>query len=338
MDISTSKVLIETVVRKTIREIKESPERSTRNIVDMAMQFSKGRFQKQFFAMLQDKLQNEHSAYYGLVRDVVEHVDAEHLLTFGMNLGYHSCTAGAELIRDNEKKLGCNIPWTVSLQIDGDTFAEQKEHYHTVIGEGAHLGIYSWMLFAQSQPMELLPLIGSYPDCAFFLFCPPEDISVAFLDTASALHNLMVVVRCDGDADDACMRLRSAGLLYSVYYPYSEADLPAITNGDLFCGMEQLHPAFSALIARPGCPAETCRLVSEAVAAARMEQHIQTMLWEFDSDNRMVDEVISEDTCTARFDSRGMLCRSNEMSAEVPCSLFNSSLLYVFRQAFPKRG
>ena len=37
-----SRVLIETVVRKMLREAKDSPERSIRNLVDMALYFSDG--------------------------------------------------------------------------------------------------------------------------------------------------------------------------------------------------------------------------------------------------------------------------------------------------------
>ena len=57
-----SRILIETVVRKTLRDMKDSPERSTRNLVDMALHFSSGHFQREFFEMAQEMLQNEHSA------------------------------------------------------------------------------------------------------------------------------------------------------------------------------------------------------------------------------------------------------------------------------------
>lgn len=336
MEASTSKILIETIVRKTIRDIKESPERSTRNVVDMALQFSKGRFQKQFFSMIQDKLKNEHSAYYGLVRDVVNHVDIEQLVTFGMNLGYNSCTTGAEIIRKNEEKLNCNIPWTVILQVDGDTFKEHSERYQAIVQEGGALGIYSWMLFTESRPIEVLPLVSNYPDCAFFLCCDPKNITVEFLDAVSTLSNLMIVVRCDGDADEACELLRRAERLYSVYYPYSEADVPAITSGDLFSEMEHLHPAFSVLLAKLDCPENTRQQVSDLVSAARAEQRYQTMLWEMDSDNRMVDHVISEEDCAVYFDHEGSLYKY-DVPAQPSCNLFTDLLKEILQRAFSKQ-
>ena len=97
---SISRVLIETIVRKTLRDIEESPERSTRNLVDMALQFSNGRFQKYFLETARGMLENENSAYYALVRDAVGNIDHERLLNFGMNVGYNSCTSGARRIRE----------------------------------------------------------------------------------------------------------------------------------------------------------------------------------------------------------------------------------------------
>ena len=65
-------------------------------------------------------LQNENSAYYQLVREVVSHADTDRLYTFGMNLGYNGCTVGAQRIRENEENLGCNIPWTGPIQVSTD--------------------------------------------------------------------------------------------------------------------------------------------------------------------------------------------------------------------------
>ena len=102
MEESVSRVLIETVVRRALREAGDSPERVSRNMIDMALTFAEGSFQRSFFQTAQRLLCDEHSAYYGLVRDIIAHVDAERLITFGMNVGYNSCTRGARIIRENE--------------------------------------------------------------------------------------------------------------------------------------------------------------------------------------------------------------------------------------------
>lgn len=147
MENSMSRILIETIIKRTLRNIKDNPERGIRNLIDMALQFSEGRFQKDFFTAAQTMLQNENSAYYDLVRDVVNRTDSDRLLTFGMNLGYNGCTIGAQRIRDNEKKFHCNIPWAVTLLIDAEHFENNKQKYHAFIQDGEFLGIYVWMLF-----------------------------------------------------------------------------------------------------------------------------------------------------------------------------------------------
>lgn len=79
-----------------LKSIKNDPERGARNLVDLAMQFSEGRFQKNFFSAAQTMLQNENSAYYGLIRDIATYTDETRLFTFGMNLGYNGCTVGVK--------------------------------------------------------------------------------------------------------------------------------------------------------------------------------------------------------------------------------------------------
>ena len=60
---SVSRTLIETFVRKKLIELRDNPERGTRNLVDMALNFSKGRFERRFFTAAQQMLQNEQSGY-----------------------------------------------------------------------------------------------------------------------------------------------------------------------------------------------------------------------------------------------------------------------------------
>lgn len=110
-----SRIIIETLVKKYLKDIKDSLERSTRNLIDMALNFSDGRFQKAFFATAQTMLRNEQSSYYGLVKNVSAHVDNEKILRFGMNLGYNSCTLGAAQIRKEEETCGYKHPVFTAL-------------------------------------------------------------------------------------------------------------------------------------------------------------------------------------------------------------------------------
>lgn len=337
MEKSMSRILVETVVKKAINSIKDSPERGIRNLVDMGMQFSEGRFQKNFFTMAQTMLQNENSAYYDLVRETVAHTDADRLFTFGMNLGYNSCTEGAGRIRQNEKKMNCNIPWTVSLWLDAQKLNGNLELYNMRIHEGERLGIYTWMLFAPELPRQALSLAKEHPDSAFCIFCQSKEISDAFLGEAADLDNIMLVVRYEESAADICDTLRKMGLLYSVWYQYGQKDTEAIINGDLFRNTQQLFPAFTVLISDESCLEEIRRLVYQAVCFAREEQAYHTMVFEFQSDNRRIDSIISGDACSVFFDKDGSLCDWNKRYEDGHCSLFQSSLADILMVNYPKK-
>ena len=214
MESSIARILVETTVRQTLRGLREDPERSLRNLIDMGLEFSQGRLQSRFFETARLWMKNEESAYYGLIQDAACHIEAEHLITLGMNVGYNGCTRGAGTIRANEKRLGFHIPWTVFLQIDPARYPEHRAQYDSAVAEGEGLGIRCWMLLAHSGLPALCSLIAEHPDSAFFLFCRPEAVTASALERLAPLRQLMLVVRWGGKAGKACALLRRARLPY----------------------------------------------------------------------------------------------------------------------------
>lgn len=332
-----SRILIQTTVRKAIRDIRETPQRSTRNLVDMAQHFANGRFQQEFFQMAQKMLSDEHSAYYTLLQELATHVDEEKLITFGMNVGYNSATFGAKRIRHLEETVGHNIPWTLCLEISRKSFSQWKEQYHALIEAGEEMGIFTWMMFSHFCAADCIELAARHPNSAFVLFCDHAEINWPLIDCASDLSNLMLAVPMDENAELTCDLLREAGLLYSVYTAYGEDDLHHIQNGDLFCDMEQLHPAFSAFIPKHDCPRAVREKAYEAIHAARMAQRHATMLWELRQDCMVVDRIISGDGCWAGFDAEGRFYGVDESGQEQIFAFNGSSLEALLGQAFPKK-
>lgn len=336
MENSMSRLLIETTVRHTLKGLKENPKRSVRNLVDMALHFSEGRFQSHFFQTARTMLEHEESAYYALIEDAVSHIEAEHMVTFGMNLGYNSCTWGAQRIRMNEQRLGFNIPWAVLFQMEDAQYSTHLPQYDRAIQEGEELGIYSWIMLSQSDPMKLFPLMEGHPDSAFFLFCRPEDISPSVVDEMSSLKHLMPVVQWDDGTGEACAMLRDAQLPYSVYYPYAQQDLSFILNGELFCETQQLHPLFTILAAQPSCPSHIQTLVYQATVQARNGQSYETVPWELYYDIRKLDEIISDDACCVFLDEQGQLLAPDHPGAASPGNLFEVGLPSLIQRAYPK--
>lgn len=336
MENSMSRILIETTVRQTLYGLKEDSRRSVRYLIDMALQFSQGRFQARFFETAQTWLKNENSAYYALVQDAVSHIETEHLVKLGMNVGYNSCTWGAQRIRDNEKRLGFNIPWTVLMQLDGEQFPRHKEQYQQAIAEGETLGIYAWMLFARNDPLELLPLAMAHPDSAFFFFCRAWAVTPALVDALSGVENLMPVVRLEEGAEKACSMLREARLPYSVFFRYAEKEAEAIVSGDLFYDVQQMHPLFTVLIPKADCGAASQREAVRAALEWRKSQQFQTLPWELYGDALRLDEIISDDGCCVFFDEEGELQIPGARKDAAHGNLFQEGLTKILQRTYPK--
>lgn len=330
MSNNISRIMIETVVKRYLRDIKDSPERSIRNLVDMALQFSNGRFQQRFFTAAQRMLKNENSGYYALVRDVATHVSQERLLRFGMNLGYNGCTLGARHIREKEAELHCNIPWSITLCL-GDWTSQEKERVSQIVHQGESLGIHTWLLFAQGHMTQAIELASEHPDSAFVLFCEAEDLSAPVLDDLREQEHMMPALRFEEAAEEACGRLREAEMPYSVYLSYDDGSLESILNGEVLCSAQQLHPMFTALAPAPDCPQEIRRLVYQAIQRFRNEQLYHTIAWELVEDHLFVDHIISDDSCCAVFDAEG------ELAGSEGTNLFRQELVDIFRQTFPKK-
>lgn len=338
MENSMSRILTEAVVKKALKDIKDSPERGIRNLVDMALQFSEGRFQKSFFSIAQTMLQNENSAYYELVRNVVSYTDTDRLYTFGMNLGYNGCTVGAQHIREHEKNLNCNIPWTIAFQMNEKHFEANKQKYHDAIREGETLGVYVWMLFAMEHPEITLSFAQDHTDSAFCIFCQAKDLTPTFLDEVSKLYNVMLVVRYEESSFEICNTLRQRGLLYSIWYQYGQKDTETIINGDLFNSVQQFTPVFTALLPEYHCPEAIQDLVYKTVKQARNEQTYCTLLWELQGDNNLIDTIISDDACSVYFDENGDLCTWNQKIECEHRNLFHDTLLEIFMSGCAKKA
>lgn len=329
-------ILIETIVRKAIRDIRDSPKRNTRNLIDMALNFSEGRFQSHFFEMAQSMLRDENSAYYRLIPDMVVNVDTEKIIHFGINLGYNSCTAGAKKIRTLEKKEQFNIPWSVSLIISGEEYEKHEKAYLHVLEQGKKLGIYTWMLYAPGSTDKVLELARRYPESAFVIYCNPGDITDAMLDEAEDILNIMFVVRYEEGVEEACRLLRFRNFLYSVFHIYKDMDVEDIFNEEILEDTEALHPVFTGFVGDRGCGQEVRKAVYRKIIRLRKEQQYPTVFWDISNDNFFIDSIISEDSCAAGFDKNGYLFNVHGRMLQEEYNVFRQPLSDILKRAFPK--
>lgn len=331
-----SYALTETIVRKFLKEFKGSPKRSLRNIVDIALHFSEGRFQKELFTVIQNMLQNKNSAYYTMIEDMVCDMDIDRLVGIGMNVGFNSCTRGAEKIRSIEADEGFNIPWSVSLVIDGEEYEENEEHFKRIIEEGHELGINTWMIGSNRAASDVIELASIFTDDAFIVFCRPEEITDDLLIEVKQVKNIMFAIECIEGVEDACCRLRKEGVLYSVFVIYDEEKAQRIIDGQLFSNIEDMRPMFAGVAADGNCSSETVQKVYDYICEMRNKQTYAMIPWDVLKDSEFIDSVISEDSCLAWFDEYGWLITYDDGYIMTELNVFEQPLKQILKSAFYK--
>lgn len=214
MERDLTRTLVESTVRRTLKNIQESPERAIRNFIDLGLEFSNGRFQTRLMKITQEMLHNQNSSYYTLVKNLAASVDPEIITTFGVNLGYDGCTKGAKIIREMESKRHFNIPWSLSLVINEDKLEAEPDFYPSLLQQGVSLGIHTYLLFVLNHPEKVIPLLRERQDCAFILFLHGSQMKGSFLREMDGVHNAMISVYVDQDMPEACQALRDSRMFF----------------------------------------------------------------------------------------------------------------------------
>ena len=336
MNHSANQSIIEATVSSAIKRIENDPERSIRNLVDMGLMFCNGKFQQRFLAEAQRMLENENSSYYRIIPDLISNVDSKRITTFGINLGYQSCTKGARIIRKIEAEKSCNVPWCISLELEKETYYQKKEEYFSLIEQGQSLGIYTWFVNPYSDMISTLELAEHFSDSAFVIVCKPEDIAEIMLDEFSEIYNVFFIVNYNEGIEDACAILRKRKFLFSVVYKYQEHDIENILNHSILYDLCSLHSLFSLFYADATCPLEMQQRVYEYVKEMRYKQSFQTVPFDFIYDVRFIDEIISEDAVSIHFDSHGICHTHLDAKYITTYNIFHETLIDILKQAVPK--
>ncbi|MCD7770836.1 MAG: hypothetical protein LUH23_01900 [Oscillospiraceae bacterium] len=324
---NNAKSIIEAYVGKKLEDMRDNPDRETRNLVDLALSLSAGRFQKHFLNLAHSLLEDEKSPYYALIHDAIKNVGSANILKFGMNIGYNSFTAGAKTIRNLEKEHGYNIPWVITFYVDNESFSE--EAYSEAIRQGKKLGIFTYIFFCSAIPENLTEIFDEESECAFLLFSDAENIEKGILEQAGEIKNLMLCVKYSDSAVEVCERLRNRKALYSMWYEYSERPMCE----ELLNSADELHPILTFFVKSQDnyngyseVHDEVCKLRDTRTAAS--------VPMEYSGIVRMIDEIISDDSCIAVFDESGNLISVND--SEHNCNFINQPLAEIFEKCYPK--
>lgn len=333
MTTKTSRIIIKTFVKTALKDADESPERCTRNLVDMALHFSKGRFQQEFFEMARTMLNNENSPYYPLIEDTLRHMDKEKLIEFGMNLGYNGCTMGAHIVRKIKRTENINVPWLLFLNI-ASSGEKLLTNYQPVFDQGKELGIYVYFLYTDDDPVKLLPLIKNNPDCAIILMCRSASVTEDFAEAAEAVNNMLIGVKYDDNTDSACLVLRDHRLLYSVYRMYNDKDSEKILSGSYARFTEEMHCPFTAVATETTCSTQTSENVYKAIVGARVAQKYRTIPIDLVYDSERIGNIISPPSSVIGFKPDGTLYNTDKNGNALTHNIFSESLRDILKDSF----
>ena len=332
MNNSLNRTLIETTVRNSIKQIKQDPERSMRNLIDMAVSFSNGRFQKYFLESAQTMLKKETSCYYKIIPDLVANADTERIVTVGMNIGYNSCTLGARKIREIEAKEQFNIPWSISLEMSYDSYHKNIAHYLSLLPQGKEMGIYTWNIHTLDNPAFILEFAEIHPECTFLIFCSPEHIIPALLDDAKNIYNIIFIIEYNDTTAEACSLLRSHDFLYSVYYSQNNTEPDIGLLDEILSDTENLNSVFTVFFLQ-NSSLEESKPFYDCITKIRAEQSYHSIPFDFLQDSCYIDSIISDQPCAIGFTKDGN-CYSFIKQMILPdCNIFQNHLHSILQIA-----
>ncbi len=220
--------MIDATVQHGIRDMAQDPARSVRRLADLGKHFSRGRFQDTVFTIMQELLENEQSAYYDMVANVLRNVDHDAVRTFGVNVGYMSWTYGARLIRGYEQQTGRAVPAQIMLRYDCDREdGLSVAVIDRLITEGERLGIYAWHIRQLPHPDDnyaLLDLFSRHKESAFLWLRPSGRLTAAQIQMLRNCPNTCIVMPA-GDPESlmTAAMLRDHRILYAMYAAYDGA-------------------------------------------------------------------------------------------------------------------
>lgn len=336
--------IITAAVKNGIRYIEDNPKRGVRNLLDLGEYFAAGRFQKVFFELAHEILNNEGSCYYDIIENMVKNTDHKNLTAYGINLGYNSFTYGANIIREHEKEHGYNVPWAIIFN-----FEEKQDNSLTgdeisnIIDSGKNIGIYSYMiLFGKNNISDALYDIFKKNDsCAFTLFIDPYIINEETAQRIAEISNVCIFASVDDydSADDSMAEkldlLGKYKCLYGGYYCYDDSNVKNITDGTASRILLSLNLNIAFFVKKPTCSDKVAESTCDYIYKTRTKINSPVFSVDLYGDFTRVDKIISTESCFLSIGSGGQICVS-DIYNETEYNIRDYSLENILSRTMPR--
>lgn len=335
--------MVQTIVRVAvengIRYIEDNPKRGVRNLLDLGEYFASGRFQKVFFDLAHEILNNEDSYYYEIIEDLVKNTNHNNLTEFGINMGYNSFTYGAKIIRENEKKYEYNIPWSIVFDFEQNCSESlTKDEIANIISLGKSIGIYSYLIMLGKNNMWdiLFDVFDEHSDCAFTLFSEQDIINEELAKKISNVSNACTLILIDDfqvqndNITEKFKMLKRYKCFYGGYCYYDDSSAINITNGTASSNLSSMNLNFAVFVKKPGCSDHVAESIREYILNTRTKINSPVLFIDFYGDHARIDKIISEDPCFLSIKSDGQVCVSN-IAGKTKHNVRNASLKEILK-------
>lgn len=336
--------MVKTAVTKGLKDMRENFGRGLRYLVDLDAMLARGEHHKRFIAAVQDTVLSPKSPYYDVVQEVVRSTDEGLLTSFSINVGYHSLSYGASVIRKNEQALGCNIPWCIKMNLTRDGSLDLLS-LQGIIGQGKALGIYFYLVAIDrglGDARALTKLAAAHPECSFMAFVHPSAVTEAFMDEVFGARNMVVVL--DLAAENVLLSqkieaLRDRRLFYGGFLSL-EKQAPRYMDGELYRQWARMRVPFVVWMRRD---------LADPAALSKVYRDICDMRWSLASpcvpidlygDAAFIDRNISSEACFLAIDGDGNVIAvdGEEGTLREGFSVRQDSLQDILVRAMPKKA
>lgn len=331
-----TKALLRATIKKALADIQHDPKRSVRNLVDLGLNFAEGCNQKEIFDITQHYLSNENSAYFKLAENIVNEIDHDKLINYGLNFGYNGCTSGARLLREKQTALGCHLPFLITFTINEREDSLTVDEIKFAVMQGMELGIFIYAVICSSDAYgELLDMAESFSECAFIFFVNPRRLTREIISRTGELQNLVTSVRYEQNSDlclNAVRNMRAQGCITTVHYEYAPENLNLILSGSLVDSFAETGAIAGIFYAAPGIDPEVQKLVADYRTEIVRSQQYPIFIFEAQSDIERIDRMFSNAECRVHFINGGKILYSASQKVFEGANLRTDKLEDIFKR------
>lgn len=302
--------MIESTIDKTIRDIKDNPEKGVKGLVDLANRFANNPFQKGLVETLQTMLTSSNSSYYSILPSLINNVNQHTLKTFIINMAYNSWSYGGKKIKQYKKAYNHSIPWTIIFDFTKQTGRKlSNDTIMRTIEQGKKIGIYTYMFFIDNID-HYLDILRRNLDCAFILYVPPTILTTENVLRIKSYHNTFFSVLYQPMANtkefkDATKLLYEHQCLFGSHSYYGNENTDQILSSRWIDEIITTKSPFGFLIESKNCSKANASLIHDYIDDSKTNQKYPAFLIDLYEDITKIDQQLSASPCLFKLSGNG---------------------------------